>query len=154
MRIGDEASLAALVEGAGDAVVVADPEGTMRYANAAAEAMFGHPRDELVGASLDLIIPEKLRDRHWEGYRTVMETGRTRYAGEMLAVPALRADGSRISVEFTVVLLYDDAGRVTAIGAILRDVTERWEDDRLIRRRVADLERELAERGAGAGGAA
>jgi PAS domain S-box-containing protein len=152
-QIGGE-MLASLVENADDAVIVADPAGAMRYANAAAEAMFGHPREQLIGASLDLIIPEGLRERHWEGYRTVMETGETRYAGRMLAVPALRADGTRISVEFTVTLLRDPEGRVAAIAAILRDVTTRWEEGRRLQRRLQDLEREVAAHEARAGGAA
>jgi len=137
--------LASLVDTAGDAVIVADADGVMRYANAAALAMFGHSRDALIGASLDLIIPEKLRERHWEGYRTVMATGETQYAGRMLAVPALRGDGSRISVEFTVTLLQDPSGRVTAIGAILRDVTARWEQQRTLQRELRELKRRVAD---------
>jgi PAS domain S-box-containing protein len=112
-RVADEV-LAVLIESADDAVIVADASGAIRYWNSASEAMFGHSREDAVGASLDIIIPEKLRDRHWDGYRRVMATGETDYAGRMLAVPAVRADGSRISVEFTVTLLRDSAGRVWA----------------------------------------
>jgi PAS domain S-box-containing protein len=83
-----------------------------------------------------------------------MATGRTQYAGRMLAVPALRADGTRISVEFTVTLLRDGSGGVSAIAAILRDVTARWEEDRRVRRRLTELEREVAAHGERAGGAA
>ena len=141
--VGD-ATLATLVADADDAVVVADADGLIRYWNPAAEAMFGHSGDAAIGASLDLIIPAKLRARHWDGYRRVMATGETEYAGRMLAVPAVRADGTRISVEFTVTLLRGPDGGVHGIGAILRDVTERWDEDRALRRRLADLERELA----------
>jgi PAS domain S-box-containing protein len=140
MTAPDDAALAALLAAADDAVVVADAEGVIRYWNPAAEAMFGHPAGTAVGASLDLIIPERLRARHWEGYRRVMATGETAYAGRMLAVPAVRADGTRISVEFTVALLPGDGGGVRWIGAILRDVTERWEEERALRRRLAELE--------------
>src|SRR3954469_7763473 len=87
--------LSALVANADDAVIVADAEGAIRYWNRAAERMFGHPRDQAIGRSLDLIIPDKLRGRHWDGYTRVMATGETEYAGRMLAVPALRADGER-----------------------------------------------------------
>jgi PAS domain S-box-containing protein len=97
--IADEL-LAALVEHADDAVIIADAAGAIRYWNAASERMFGYAPEQAIGNSLDLIIPEKLRHRHWEGYRGVMATGKTAYAGRMLAVPALRADGSRISIEF------------------------------------------------------
>ncbi|MDX6723404.1 MAG: hypothetical protein QOD73_1808 [Solirubrobacteraceae bacterium] len=139
-----DADLVSLLVASDDAVIVADPGGTIRFWNAAAEGMFGHPAGEAVGSSLDLIIPEKLRERHWAGYRTVMQTGETAYAGRMLAVPALRADGSRISVEFTVTLLTDAAGAVTGIGAIVRDVTERWEERRALQAKVRALEDELA----------
>jgi PAS domain S-box-containing protein len=144
-RLGDEPLEVALVAETDHAVVVADAEGIIRFWNPAAEAMFGHSRDDAIGTTLDLIIPEKLRDRHWDGYRRVMATGETHYAGRMLAVPAVRADGSRISVEFTVTLLRDSAGRVWGIGAILRDVTARWEQQRALQRELHDLKRRLAE---------
>jgi PAS domain S-box-containing protein len=137
-------ALAGLVASADDAVIVADASGAIRYWNSAAEAMFGHTREEALGASLDIIIPDKLRGRHWEGYRRVMATGETHYAGRTLAVPALRADGSRISVEFTVTLLHDAAGSVWGIGAILRDVTARWEQQRELRRELEALKRGVA----------
>jgi PAS domain S-box-containing protein len=140
-----DAALADLVHHAGDAVIVADPAGAIRYWNAAAEAMFGHPAREALGESLDLIIPEPLRNRHWDGFRHTMATGETQYGGRTLAVPAIRADGTRISVEFTVALLRDEAGAVAGIAAILRDVTAAWEERRTMSRRVRELEQELAE---------
>jgi PAS domain S-box-containing protein len=106
--------------------------------------MFGHSRSDALGKTLDMIIPEKLRSRHWDGYRRVMQTGQTEYAGRTLAVPAMRNDGTRISVEFTVALLYDATGAIRGIGAILRDVTARWEEQRALHRRIDELERELA----------
>jgi len=137
--------LSALVADTDDAVIVADAEGAIRFWNRAAERMFGHARDEAIGQSLDLIIPEKLRPRHWDGYTRVMATGETEYAGRMLAVPAVRADGERISIEFTVTLLRDGSGGVWGIGAIVRDVTARWEQDRELKRELQDLRREVAE---------
>jgi len=137
--------LSALVADTDDAVIVADAEGAIRFWNRAAERMFGHARDEAIGQSLDLIIPEKLRPRHWDGYTRVMATGETEYAGRMLAVPAVRADGERISIEFTVTLLRDGSGGVWGIGAIVRDVTARWEQDRALKRELQALRREVAE---------
>jgi PAS domain S-box-containing protein len=141
--LSDEA-LAALVHGAGDAVIVADRNGAIRYWNAAAEAMFGHAAADALGASLDIVIPERLRERHWEGYRHTMASGETKYGGQTLSVPAMRADGARISVEFTVALLQDGDGAVTAIAAIMREVTAAFEERRALQRRVRELEDELA----------
>jgi PAS domain S-box-containing protein len=135
-----------IVEGAPDAIIFADRDGTIRLWNAGAEAMFGYRSDEAIGKSLDLIIPEKQRVPHWEGYRRVMETGVTRYGRELLKVPAMRKDGTRISLEFSIVLLRDAAGAILGAVAILRDVTERWERERALRQRLASLE--------GGGGAA
>ena len=129
-----------IVNGAGDAIVFADAEGTIRLWNAAAERMFGYPAAEAVGASLDLIVPEKHRARHWEGYARVMRTGQTKYGGDLLAVPAVRRDGSRISIEFTVTLVRDGDGAVRGIAAIIRDVTARRDAETQLRRRVQELE--------------
>jgi PAS domain S-box-containing protein len=143
-----------LVEHTDHAVVVADADGAIRFWNPAAEAMFGHPRAAAIGASLDLIIPESLRTRHWDGYHRVMATGETEYGGRTLAVPAIRADGTRISVEFTVTLLRDEHDAIVGIAAILRDVTAQWEEQRALRRRVVELERAAADREAADGAAA
>jgi PAS domain S-box-containing protein len=133
---GFEAELLAATD---DAVIVTDAAGVVRFYNPAAEAMFGYPRQQAVGATLDLIIPERLRERHWDGFHQAIARGITSYAGRLLAVPALRADGTQISVEFTVVLLRDEAGSVRGVGAILRDVTARWEEQRALRTRLAEL---------------
>lgn len=132
--------LAALVRAAGDAIVVADPEGLVRFWNPAAERIFGFTEAEALGQSLDLIIPERFRARHWTGYREVMRTGVTRYGTDILRVPAGRKDGQRVSIAFTVALLKDAAGRVTGIAAVMRDETTRWEEEQALRRRLAELE--------------
>ena len=134
---------AALIADAGDAFIVADADGVIRFWNPGAEGMFGYSREEALGSTLDLIVPEKQRPAHWSGYRNTMATGETKYGGKTLSVPAIRADGSRISVAFTVSLLHDDDGAVVGIGAIMRDVTAEWEERRSARRRLAELEAEL-----------
>jgi len=129
-----------IVEGAGDAILFGDREGIIRYWNAGAAAMFGWSAVEAVGNSMDLIIPERLRGRHWGGWDVVMKTGVTRYGRDLLAVPASRKDGSPLSIEFTIQLVWDDAGKAIGASAIIRDVTERWTRDRDMRKRLADLE--------------
>ncbi|HUK58525.1 MAG TPA: PAS domain S-box protein [Stellaceae bacterium] len=123
-----------LVHEAGDAVIYADAAGTIQFWNKGAERMFGFAAADAIGRALDLIIPENLRARHWEGFHRTMASGQSRYgAGDMLAVPAIRKDGTRISVEFTIVPFRDDEGRVLGIGAILRDVTRRFEEMKALR---------------------
>lgn len=129
-----------IVEDAQDAIVFADRDGVIRLWNAGAEAMFGYRDGEAVGQTLDLIIPEHLRGRHWEGYRKVMATGVTRYGREVLAVPATRKDGTRISLEFTIVLLREVTGEVLGAAAIIRDVTTRWQQEKTLKERLAALE--------------
>ena len=101
-----------------------------------------------MGSSLDLIVPERFRERHWEGYRRVVETGETEYGDRLLSVPGIRRDGSRISLDFTVVLIKGDDGEMEGVAAIMRDATESWQRERGLKQRVAELERRLEEAGA------
>ncbi len=116
-----------IVSDSPDAVIVADADGVIRLWNGGAERLFGYSASAALGGSLDLIIPEKLRARHWAGYRQVVSTGQTHYGHELLRVPGVRADGRRISLEFSISILRDETGAVSGFAAILRDVTERWE---------------------------
>ena len=127
-----------------DAVVYADAEGIIRFWNAGAERIFGFAAAEAVGQSLDIIIPVNLRARHWDGFRRVMATGESRYGeGDLLSVPGLRKDGTRISLEFTIAALRDGAGRMQGVAAVLRDVTPRFEELRQLRKTVGALQEEL-----------
>jgi PAS domain S-box-containing protein len=130
----------ALIQSAGDAIVAAGTDGSILLWNRAAERIFGYTEQEALGHSLDLIIPERLQTRHWEGYRRVMQTGETRYGTEVLRVPAVHKDGRRLSIAFTVALLYAPTQEIQAIAAIIRDETHRWEEERALRKRIAELE--------------
>jgi PAS domain S-box-containing protein len=131
----------AFIEAAGDAIIIASgTDGSIVLWNRAAERIFGYTQGEALGHSLDLIIPERLRSRHWEGYRKVMRTGQTRYGTEVLRVPAVHKDGRRLSIAFTVTLLCSSTHEVQAIAAIIRDETRRWEEERALRRRLTELE--------------
>lgn len=129
-----------IIQDAPDAIIVADTSGKITLWNAGAERLFGYSAAEVLSQTLDLIIPEAQRKRHWEGYDQVMRTGVTTYGTRVLRVPAIRKDGSRFSVAFTVGLLKNDEGRVEGIFAILRDDTQRWETERELRKRLAELE--------------
>jgi PAS domain S-box-containing protein len=121
----------------GDAVVATDREGIISFWNPGAERIFGYTQHEALGQSLDLIIPERLRARHWEGFRQVMETGQSRYGeGDLLSVPSVRKDGQRISVEFTIVPMKDEADRMVGMVAVMRDVTQRFAEMKALRQKL------------------
>jgi PAS domain S-box-containing protein len=124
----------AIAAAAAYAVVASDRAGIIQFWNPGAERIFGHSAAEALGQSLDLIIPERLRGRHWEGYHAVMASGQSRYAaGDLLAVPALRKDGAAISVEFTITPLVSAAGEITGLVAVMRDVTAKFEETKALR---------------------
>lgn len=132
--------LVQLVTQLADAVVVADADGTITFWNDAATRLFGWSAAEATGRTLDLIIPERLRDRHWAGYRAVMATGHTSYGNRLLEVPALHRDGRRLSIAFTVTLLHEEGeARPSAIAAVLRDDTQRWQERRRLRDELASF---------------
>jgi PAS domain S-box-containing protein len=132
-----------LVAAIGDAVVISDADGRIVTWNPAAERIFGFSEAEALGETLDLITPERHRRRHWDGYAKTMRTGETRYGTSLLKVPALHKDGRALSIAFTVALLHGAEGEVTGIAAIIRDETERFQEERNLRRRVAELEEAL-----------
>lgn len=127
-----------------DAVIYADAKGRIRYWNNGAQRVFGFTEVEALDQSLDIIVPENLRERHWAGFDETMRTGKTRYgAGDVLAVPAIRKGGAHISVEFTIVPFHDASGAMVGIAAILRDVTKRFEETKSLRRQLLSLQARL-----------
>jgi PAS domain S-box-containing protein len=140
MPLQAKIDLQRLVEVIGDAVIVADPSGAITFWNPAAERIFGFTENEALGQSLDLIIPEQQRKNHWQGYHKTMQTGRTRYATDVLRVPAINKEGRRLSIAFTVGLLHSAEMQVTGIVAVIRDETTRFNEERSLRKRLAALE--------------
>ncbi len=138
-----EIDMQALVAGAGDAIVASDAGGAIVVWNAAAERMFGYTAAEAMGQSLDLIIPQRLRQRHWDGYHKTMATGITRYGHDVLRVPGVNKAGNALSIAFTVSMLFTPDGKVSAIVSIIRDETSRFADDRALRKRIAELEAQV-----------
>lgn len=132
----------ALLTSASDAIIATDRSGMVTFWNPGAVRIFGYSSMEAIGQSLDFIIPENLRGRHWEGYRHTMLTGESRYgAGDLLSVPALTKSGQRISVEFTIVMLRDGQGLPDGTVAVLRDVTKSFAEKLALRRELAELRR-------------
>ena len=128
-----------VVEALGDAVVICDRDGVIRFWNAA-ERLFGLARTDALGKSLDLIIPERLRERHWAGFTRTMATGHTRYQHDVLRVPAMHKDGRTLSIAFTVGLLLAAQRTLTGLVAVIRDETKRFAEERDLRKRLAELE--------------
>jgi len=135
----------ALVQSCPDAIVVADRHGLIRFWNHGAERTFGQPAADVLGKSLDVIIPEKLRKRHREGYDAVMASGATKYGTDLLRVLALHGEGHRLSIEFRVALLHDSQGALLGIAAFLRDVTAAWKEQQELRSRLPGMEGNSAE---------
>ncbi|MDM0105390.1 PAS domain S-box protein [Variovorax sp. J22R24] len=130
----------ALIAAVGDAIIASDASGAITLWNAGAERMFGYTESEALGRSLDLITPERLRQRHWDGYHKAMDTGTTKYGNDLLRVPATHKDGRSMSIAFTVAMLFTPEGAVSAVVAVIRDETQRFQDERTLRKRLAELE--------------
>jgi len=135
-----ELDLKQLVAGAGDAIIVCDAPGAIVLWNRSAERIFGFTEAEALGQSLDMIIPQRQRERHWEGFHKTMATAVTKYGADLLRVPALHKDGHTLSIAFTVSMLFSDDQKVTGIVAMVRDETERFAEMRELRKRLAELE--------------
>ena len=127
----------------GDGVVISDAKGDIIFWNSAAERIFGYTASEALGKSLDIITPERFRERHWDGYKKSMETGTTRYGATLLTVPAIHKAGKPLSIAFTVAMLTDDDGNVEGIAAVVRDDTERFQGDRALKKRIVELEAQV-----------
>lgn len=132
-----------LLNEAPDAILISDLEGIIRYWNKGAELIFGHSREEAEGQSLDLIIPENLRGRHWDGYKRVMATGETKYKTGLLSSPGICKDGSRVSLEFSMLLLTSEDGRMYGCASIMRDVTKQWIKEKALKEKLAACEAKL-----------
>jgi PAS domain S-box-containing protein len=132
-----------LVEAVGDAVVASDASGAITLWNPAAQRMFGFTETEALGQSLDIIIPQRQQQRHWDGYQKTMATGQTKYGNDVLRVPAMHKDGHGLSIAFTVALLHTLDKKVAAIVAVIRDETARFTEDRNLRKRLMELESQL-----------
>ena len=132
-----------LVESLGDAVIASDPSGAINLWNPSATRMFGFTEAEALGKSLDIIIPQRQQQRHWDGYHKTMETGITKYGNDVLRVPAVHKDGHTLSIAFTVAMLHTPDGKISAIVAVVRDESARFAEDRALKKRLTELEMQV-----------
>ena len=140
MRIDPEHFAKRLVAGMSEAIIYADADGIIQYWNPGATRVFGFTAQQALGRPLDIIVPHGLRERHWQGYHATMRTGQSRYGdGHLLSVPAIREDGTRISVQFTIVPFTGATGHMVGIAAIMRDVTTSFQELRALREELTAL---------------
>jgi len=132
-----------LVEAVGDAVMAADATGAITLWNPACERMFGYTEAEALGKSLDIIIPQRQQQRHWDGYAQTMASGKTKYGTTVLRVPAVHKDGHTLSIAFSVALLFTPEQKVASIVAVVRDESAKFAEDRALRKRLTELEMQV-----------
>ena len=130
----------ALVSQLGEAVIISDRDENILFWNASAERIFGFTPDEALGKTLSIITPERFRERHSKGYFHTIQTGQTKYGHTLLRVPAVHKDGRSISIAFSVSMLFDEQKQAIAIAAIIRDETERFQEERQLKARLAAYE--------------
>jgi PAS domain S-box-containing protein len=130
----------ALIEDLADAMIFTDRDGLIRVWNSAAEAVFGHRADEIIGKSLDVLIPDHLRSAHWVGFDTAMETGQLKHVRQSMTTRSIHKDGSDLYIDMSFALVRDEAGLVLGAVAVARDVTDRFKAEKNARKRLAELE--------------
>jgi PAS domain S-box-containing protein len=135
--------LGAIVEQAPDAIVFADREGLIRVWNRGAEHLFGYATEEVIGRTLDVIIPERLRLAHWHGFTAALESGRTKYEGRALTTRSMHKNGRKLYVDLSFALIRDATGSVAGALAIGRDSTPHRDAQNALRDRIAALEKAL-----------
>ncbi len=129
-----------ICEEAADAILFADQKGFIQAWNKGAEALFGYSTEEALGQTLELIIPDNLRQRHNDGYAATMQSGHSKYSSDLLSVPALHKDGRRLFCDFSIVMIKDDAGEMCGVAAIMRDTTAQKAREKELRERIKELE--------------
>ena len=141
MTTSEQAGLyRALIDDLADAMIFTDRDGLIRVWNPGAEAVFGHRADEIIGKSLDVLIPDRLRSAHWAGFDTAMETGQLKHVRQSMTTRSIHKDGSDLYIDMSFALVRDDTGLVLGAVAVARDVTDRFKAEREARKRLADLE--------------
>ena len=110
----------AIVKGISEALIYADRQGIIRWWSDGAERLFGFSKEEALGASLDLIIPEKLREGHWRGFNAAMESGVSKHYGRIMMTRSLHKTQEKIYVDMSFHLVKDESGKVVGSSAIAR----------------------------------
>jgi PAS domain S-box-containing protein len=136
----------ALIEHLADAVIFADRDGLIQVWNAGAEAVFGYSADQVRGQRLNVLIPERLRSAHWAAFDAAVATGQMKHGRESMTTRSIHKDGSDLYVDLTFALVKDEAGQVLGSVAVARDITSRFRAEKESRKRLAELEEQVAGR--------
>jgi PAS domain S-box-containing protein len=118
-----EARQGAILEAAHDAIITMDSNLNIREFNPAAEQMFGTRRNEILGRSVEVLVPAADRQSHMEALQQYVKTGGGPLAARRLELTAIRADGTEFPVELTVARMRGDSRAV--VTGFIRDITER-----------------------------
>jgi PAS domain S-box-containing protein len=133
----------ALIEHLAEAVIFADRDGVIRLWNPGAHADFGYSADEVLGRRLDVLIPERLRPRHWAAFDAAIETGEMKHGRESMATRSLHKDATDLYLDLSFALVKDAHGHVLGAAAVARDITGRFRAEKESRRRIEDLQQQL-----------
>ena len=135
----NDSTYQAILEASPEAIIFSDREGIIRVWNRGAEIALGFSATEAIGQSLNIIIPEPFRKAHWDGYHMAIARGTTKHSGSSMITRAVRKDGQQIYIDVSFSIVKNAAGEVIGSGAIARDATERFMQDKAMRKQLAEL---------------
>lgn len=133
----------AIVEQTSDAIILSDCNDIIQLWNSGATALFGHPANAVLGSSLDVIIPEHLRQAHWMGFHKVIASRQTKFDNQILTTRSMHRDGSKLYVDMSFNLVQDPAETIVGVLAIARNCTARQHAERALRARISELETQI-----------
>ena len=129
-----------IVDQAPEAIIFADVAGLIQVWNRGAEVLFGFSATEALGSSLDIIIAERFRKAHWDGFHAAMASGHTHHGAQVRTTRAVHKDGRKLYVELSFGVVLSEAGVVLGSMAVGRDGTARHLSDGALRGRLAELD--------------
>ncbi|MFC7518800.1 PAS domain-containing protein [Herbaspirillum sp. GCM10030257] len=128
-----------ILESMPEALILSDLEGTIKIWNAGAASLFGYASDEALGRSLNLIIPDHLRKAHWDGFHQAIMRGSTAHGKRSAITRSLHKGGQQLYVDMSFAVVSDSDGKIIGALAVARDATERYVEERNLRRQLAEM---------------
>jgi len=134
-----ESTAASILRCMPEALIFCDLEGIIRVWNGGAEKVFGWPAAEAVGQNLDLIIPERMRKAHWDGFNQAIERGGVKPGRTAMITRSLHKSGEFIYVDMSFEMVKDAQGQMLGSMAVARDATARFTEEKALRKQLAEL---------------